>query len=281
MGQGRWRGQGAGVRYGGQIRRCVPTSPVLHAGDIRLLPQTLTGLIFDNTSIAGLKIEGGKLTASSDRSGVNHSGDPGHGLRWSLDRGRITAQYIGADYRFNDNWSFKLHTSRLDNVWNQSFARVDFKQRLTPTITWDTGLNYYRTRDSGDALLGKIDNDSWSTHLGLNVGFNRFLLAYEQVRGDSPFDYVWNTYDLELDNASQWSDFNNPNERSWQASYTYDFAGLGLPGLSLTAVTCVVTTSMAREQRAATRRSTASVTASTGSVISGRATSFRAARQRT
>ncbi|MCK1785408.1 OprD family porin [Pseudomonas sp. TNT11] len=217
------------VKYGD----VSPTSPVLHAGDIRLLPQTLTGLIFDNTSIAGLKIEGGRLTASSDRSGVNHSGDLG-----TVYGGRLTGaddvQYIGADYRFNDNWSFKLHTSRLDNVWNQSFARVDFKQRLTPTITWDTGLNYYRTRDSGEALLGKIDNDSWSTHLGLNVGFNRFLLAYEQVRGDSPFDYVWNTYDLELDNASQWSDFNNPNERSWQASYTYDFAGLGLPGLSLT-----------------------------------------------
>jgi hypothetical protein len=217
------------VKYGD----VSPTSPVVHASDIRLLPQTLRGLMFDNTSIDGLKVEGGKLTASSDRTGVNHSGDLGTVYGGRL-KGADDVQYLGADYRLNDNWSFKLHTSRLDNVWDQSFARVDFRQTLSDTLAWDTGLNYYRTRDSGSALLGAIDNDAWSTHLGLDVGFHRFLVAYEQVRGDSPFDYVWNTYDLELDNASQWSDFNNPNERSWQASYTYNFAGLGIPGLSIT-----------------------------------------------
>ncbi|HEY0285871.1 MAG TPA: OprD family porin [Pseudomonas sp.] len=210
-----------------------PTSPVLHAGDIRLLPQTLRGVTFNNTSIDGLNIQGGKLTASSDRSGVNHDGDLGtvYGGRF---KDADYVQYLGADYVLNDNWSFKLHTSRLDNVWNQSFARVDFRQSLSDLVAWDTGLNYYRTRDSGRALLGNIDNDSWSTHIGLDVGLHRFVVAYEQVRGNSPFDYVWNTYDLELDNASQWSDFNNPNERSWKASYTYDFAGLGIPGLTVT-----------------------------------------------
>lgn len=33
---------------------------------------------------------------------------------------------------------------------------------------------------------------------------------------------------------SYWSDFNGEDERSWQASYGLDFAGLGLPGLSWT-----------------------------------------------
>ncbi len=31
-----------------------------------------------------------------------------------------------------------------------------------------------------------------------------------------------------------WSDFNGEDERSWQASYGLDFAGLGVPGLSWT-----------------------------------------------
>ncbi|SQC22266.1 porin [Klebsiella pneumoniae] len=33
---------------------------------------------------------------------------------------------------------------------------------------------------------------------------------------------------------SYWSDFNGEDERSWQASYGLDFAGLGVPGLSWT-----------------------------------------------
>ncbi|MCY1449101.1 Porin D [compost metagenome] len=72
-------------------------------------------------------------------------------------------------------------------------------------------------------------------HAGLAAGAHGFKLSYTRIDGDTPFDYVWNTYDLQLDAASQVSDFNNPNERAWEARYDYDFATLGVPGLSLTA----------------------------------------------
>ncbi len=35
-----------------------------------------------------------------------------------------------------------------------------------------------------------------------------------------------------LGNAVQLSDFNAPNEQSWQLAYTYDMAAVGIPGLS-------------------------------------------------
>ncbi|TBU98631.1 outer membrane porin, OprD family [Stutzerimonas kirkiae] len=210
-----------------------PSSPVLAASDIRLLPQSLRGWLLKDATFDGLALQAGKLESSSDRAASSHRGDLGTVYGGRLKDADDVA-YLGGSYQLNDNWAFKLHTSRLDNVWNQSFARVDFTQQLGEKLSWDTGLNYYRTRDTGRALLGAIDNDSWSTHLGVNIGHHRLLAAYSQIRGDQPFDYVWNTYDLQLDNASQISDFNNPNERSWQAAYTYDFAGLGVPGLSVT-----------------------------------------------
>lgn len=218
------------LRYG-DVR---PTSPVLHASDIRLLPQTLRGFIFDNRSLAGLHLQGGKLESSSDRNASGHRGDLG-----TVYAGRFKEAndvlYLGGDYLFNDQLSFKLHTSKLDDIWTQSFFRVDFKQPLSDGLSFNTGLSYYRTRDTGKALVGKIDNDSWSARVGLGAGAHAFALAYTRIDGDTPFDYVWNTYDIELDSASQVSDFNNPNERSWQLRYDYDFAALGVPGLSLTA----------------------------------------------
>ncbi len=218
------------LRYG-DVR---PTSPVLRASDIRLLPQTLRGTIFKNTSIEGLTLQGGKLESSSDRNASNHRGDLGTVYGGTFkDADDVT--YLGGDYRPNNQLLVRLHTSQLDDIWNQSYFGLALSQPLGDGLTFKTGLNYYRTRDTGSALLGEIDNDSWSARVGLGVGAHAFTLAYTRIDGDTPFDYVWNTYDIQLDSASQVSDFNNPNERSWQARYDYDFAGVGIPGLTLTA----------------------------------------------
>ena len=218
------------LRYGD----VSPTSPVLHASDIRLLPQTLRGFMFNDHSLQGLSLQGGKLESSSDRNASNHRGDLGTVYAGRL-KGANDVVYLGGDYRFNDQLNLRLHASRLDDVWNQQFFNVDYVQPLGDSLTLKTGLDYYRTRDSGQALAGKIDNDSWSVHAGINAGGHGFKLSYTRIDGDTPFDYVWNTYDIQLDAASQVSDFNNPNERAWEARYDYNFAVLGLPGLSLTA----------------------------------------------
>ncbi len=218
------------LRYGD----VSPTSPVLHASDIRLLPQTLRGFMFNDHSLQGLTLQGGKLESSSDRNASNHRGDLGTVYAGRL-KGANDVVYLGGDYRFNDQLNLRLHASRLDDVWNQQFFNVDYVQPLGEQLTLKTGVDYYRTRDSGQALAGKIDNDAWSVHAGINAGGHGFKLSYTRIDGDTPFDYVWNTYDIQLDAASQVSDFNNPNERAWEARYDYNFAVLGLPGLSLTA----------------------------------------------
>ncbi len=46
---------------------------------------------------------------------------------------------------------------------------------------------------------------------------------------------IWNQYlgdSVYLDNSRMYSDFNAPNERSWKLQYDYDFAGVGVPGLT-------------------------------------------------
>ena len=63
-------------------------------------------------------------------------------------------------------------------------------------------------------------------------------LGYQHVAGDTPFDYVTRGA-IWLTNSMQMSDFNAPNERSWQLNYAYDLSGLGLPGLKRPPLMCV------------------------------------------
>lgn len=70
---------------------------------------------------------------------------------------------------------------------------------------------------------------------GYSNGYQKFELAFMHVDGDQPFDYVWNSFDIELDAASQGGDFNSPNERTLSVRYDLDADVLGVPGLTFTA----------------------------------------------
>ncbi|TWH75845.1 outer membrane OprD family porin [Azomonas agilis] len=209
-----------------------PASPVINASDTRLLPQSFRGAFVKNTSIKGLTLEGGKVESGSDRSATAHNGDLGtaYGGRFKDAEDFI---YGGADYKYDDRFFFRLHHGRLDNVWNQTAFYADWIQPLNDHLSFNTGFKYIGTRDTGKSLLGDINNDSWSAHVGLTSGAHALTLTHTRIDDDSPFDYLWNTWDFFLNTGSQISDFNNPNERTWMLRYDYDFAALGVPGLKL------------------------------------------------
>jgi hypothetical protein len=60
---------------------------------------------------------------------------------------------------------------------------------------------------------------------------HKFSLAYQKMSGDTGYAYIDGS-DPYLVNFVQINDFANPDEKSWQARYDYNFAALGLPGLS-------------------------------------------------
>jgi len=174
------------------------------------------------------------VESGSDRSATAHNGDLGtaYGGRF---KDADDFVYAGADYRYDERFFFRLHHGRLDDVWNQTAFYADWRQPLGEGLGFNTGFKYFRTRDTGKSLLGDIDNDSWSAHAGLTAGAHALTLTHTRIDDDSPFDYLWNTWDFFLNTGSQISDFNNPNERTWMLRYDYDFAAVGLPGLMLIA----------------------------------------------
>jgi hypothetical protein len=98
------------------------------------------------------------------------------------------------------------------------------------TLALTTGLNYYKTTDTGSKKMGDIDNDTYSLSLGLTHQAHSLTFAYQEVNGDEYFDYLHETNGIYLANSLT-SDFNSPNEKSFQVAYAINMAEYGVPGL--------------------------------------------------
>jgi hypothetical protein len=94
-----------------------------------------------------------------------------------------------------------------------------------------TDLRYFNNNEDGNALNGEIDNRSYGALFSLLKGAHMFGLSYQRMLGDSVFPTM-NGY-IPQPYLVHWSSlgFVRPDEKSWGARYSYDFAGMGMPGL--------------------------------------------------
>ncbi|PWB33713.1 outer membrane porin, OprD family [Pseudomonas sp. SDI] len=208
------------------------TNPVIAGGESRMLQQTFRGVSLTNNSIDGLMLEGGQASFTKL---YNQSGRQRIGTAYGSlpdDRESRHLNWAGAAWAPVEGLTGSLYAAELKDIWNQYYADIDYTWQLSERVSLNPGLHYYHTQDTGDALLGKIDNNTYSAHFAVNVGYHSVTAVYQRVNGNTPFDYITQGDSVYLDNSQIYSDFNGPNERSWKLKYSYDFAGLGLPGLS-------------------------------------------------
>ncbi|MHC5348543.1 OprD family porin [Metapseudomonas furukawaii] len=206
-----------------------PVTPVFQRGDGRLLPQSFRGVSLENHSLDNLTLMGGHLHSARNKASSNHDGE------MTTEYGGTaydSASYFGGDYAFTDGTLLSLYQARFEDVWNQTYVSLGKHFSLAEDRTLALGANLYRTRDQGSAQAGQIDTDSWSAYARLSLGAHAFMLAHQRIDGDQPFDYLGDGDSIYLANSVLYSDFNSPNERSWQLRYDFDLAALGLPGLS-------------------------------------------------
>lgn len=65
------------------------------------------------------------------------------------------------------------------------------------------------------------------------MGGNTFYVGLQKVSGDNGWMRVNGTSGGTLANDSFNSSYDNANERSWQLRHDYNFAGMGIPGLTI------------------------------------------------
>lgn len=206
------------VRYGVHL----PENPVAYYDDARLLPNHYQGYSITNSSIDGLFVEAGRLT---DRSEMNDSSETDGALR---EDENLT--YAGGTYSFNDNLSVSLYGAEAEDFYDRYFVGADWTLPLSEGTSLSTSLAYYDTSDEDSTDGDEVDNQAASLSVTLNTGYHAFGVAYQQMRGDA--GYYYTDYDIYLANSIQYLDFNAKDEKSYQARYDYDFAGMGIPGLS-------------------------------------------------
>ncbi|MCY1272591.1 OprD family porin [Pseudomonas jinjuensis] len=215
-----------------------PQAPVFAVGGTRLLPQTASGISLMSSEIDGLDLEAGHFYAGTSYDDTTHDGE-----LFAAYAGVETPQadFVGGRYAFTDNFSASLYGSEFKDIWKQYYANLNYTLPIADDQSLAFDFNYYKTKDEGDANAGDIDNDTFSLAAAYTLGAHTLTLAYQDVDGDTPFDYLGvgdnnNAADsIFLANSVQYSDFNGPGEKSWQARYDLNMATYGVPGLTFMA----------------------------------------------
>jgi len=207
-----------------------PLTPVVAYGDSRVLPESFRGVTVQNTSLAGLSLQGGRLSGMSqpNESGMNK----GFATFYAGPVDSPWIGYFGGDYQLNKHLGFSLYSSRLKDAWDQYYVGSTASYPLTNDVSLFGDVNYYKAVDEGKKRLGTFDNNIWSARLGVKVGAHSVAVSPQRNNGDDDFDYLRQSDSIFLNNSIQYSDFNSPKERSWMVRYDLDMQAFGIPGLT-------------------------------------------------
>ncbi|MDU4250975.1 OprD family porin [Pseudomonas sp.] len=216
-----------------KVGTLLPKLPVVQYNDTRLAPQTFQGGLAEINEIDGLTAQLGQLRQVKQRDSTNDEDlSMTRGNKRNIVLGSHTKSdrfnLAGGTYRWTDNLSTSYHYGGLENFYRQHYLSVVHTLPITEGQSLKSDIRWARSTDDGGS---NVDNRALNALFTYRIGGSGFGVGYQRMSGDTGFAYLSGT-DPYLTNFVQIGDFANKDERSWQARYDYDFAGLGLPGLT-------------------------------------------------
>lgn len=240
-------------RYG----TLTPKLPILVSSDARLLPQTFEGLLITSKDIEDLTLNGGWIDKATGRASTNRTGlsvlGPAAGNEES-----DGLFFAGGDYRITKQLTGQYYYSNLKDYYTQNFLGLVHAWPLSEKQSLKTDLRYFRTRSDGANSSasgraegyrvggytkdgsGEIDNDTWSAYMTYTYSSHSFTAGYQKVSDNSNFvqpnqnglgeGAVGAAIYLYTDRLV--GQFNRAGENTKYGQYSYDFAALGVPGLT-------------------------------------------------
>ncbi|MDF0734133.1 OprD family porin [Pseudomonas entomophila] len=232
-------------RYG----TLLPKLPVISYNDGRLLPQTFEGGQITSNEIKDLTLIGGQIEHVKGRNSTNTEGLSLAGAN-NARTGSFSNKflYAGADYKLTKDLLLQYYYGNLEDFYKQHFLGAVHSWAIGPGTlksdfryfhSTDDGANgndpaYYTTGWYGNGTKGKVDNDLYSALFLYSVKGHTFGGGYQVSNGDSDFPWLnqgdgssnYTITDMQIQK------FGRAGERTWQARYSYDFATVGVPGLT-------------------------------------------------
>ncbi|NNB06231.1 OprD family porin [Pseudomonas fragi] len=240
-----------------RIGTLQPKLPVIVSNDGRMLPQTFQGGQITSSEFKDLTFTGGQIEHAKGRNSSNNEGLSIAGANNSITGKFVNKFYYGGvDYKVNKDLLLQYYYGNLEDFYKQNFLGLVHNWSIGPGVlksdlryfnSTDDGKNgynsaYYTTGDyansSAGSGKGKVDNNLISGLFLYTVEGHTFGGGYQVSNGSSDFPFL-----NQGDGASayiptdmQISKFARAGERTWQARYSYDFAKVGVPGLTAGAV---------------------------------------------
>lgn len=233
-----------------------PSLPILVANDSRLLPQTFEGGTITSKEIDNVTFNAGQLEHAVGRASTNSTGLAVAGGTQDSNQFR----YAGADWKVTKDLTLQYYHSNLQDYYKQNFFGLIHVLPIGTNQSFKTDIRYFDSSSNGkngDAGYrfnnnggyaknpGEVDNKTWSAMFTYTLGGNAFLLGHQRVNDDGGFVYLnqGNVVDgngrpegaggasFYLFTDSMINGFVRAGENTTFGQYSYDFAGLGVPGL--------------------------------------------------
>ncbi|UXZ21938.1 OprD family porin [Pseudomonas sp. YeP6b] len=212
----------------------MPPLPFLEKNIGSLHPQLFRGAYLHSQEVQDLKLDLGRITQVNQPNSTNYEAlGVGTGTRKNIVvRGKNQSDafdFAGGSYAFNKQITGSYYYSALDNLYTQHAAALQHTYPVAENQSLKSELRYARSTDNGNT---NIDNTALGAQLSYSLGSHKWTGAYQTMQDNTGFAALRGSFSS-LVNFFQYSDFANKDEKSWQLRYDYDFASLGVPGLSL------------------------------------------------
>lgn len=211
-------------------------NPAIGTSDSRLLPQTMQGAQLISKEIKGLTIDAGYANRINHRDSTNNqvmAVNTGGRRGISMDSGVANEsddfRFLGGSYQVTKDLTATYYYSNLEDIYKQHSYNLVHVLPIADGQSLKTDLRYARSKDDGSS---NVDNKALGAMVTYSLSGHSFGLGYQKMSGDTGFAYLAGATDPYLVNYVQINDFANADEKSWQARYDYNFAAMGIPGLT-------------------------------------------------
>ncbi|MFY0728388.1 OprD family porin [Pseudomonas sp. NFX15] len=226
-----------------------PKLPVIVTNDGRLLPQTWQGGQISSSDIKDLTLIGGQIEAVKGRNSSNNENLAIGGANPRIANSN-KFYYAGGDYKLTKDLTAQYYYGNLEDFYKQHFLGLVHNWAIGPGVL-KSDLRYFNSSDDGAngsnplyysngnytgaiSGKGKVDNNLYSGLFLYSVAGHTFGGGYQVSNGDSDFPWLnqgdgssnYTITDMQIQK------FGRAGERTWQARYAYDFAKVGVPGLT-------------------------------------------------
>nr|WP_305883018.1 OprD family porin [Pseudomonas sp. M30-35] len=207
----------------------IPKLKTVLPSDSRLLPQSFQGTHLTMNEVEGLTFNLGRLTQNSLRnsSSLDDMTVAGSGITGGKATDRF--DFTSLEYAWSKNLTTEYNYGFLEGNYKQHIVNSLYTVPLADQRSLTTDLRYAHSSNDEQS---NVDNQAFGVLLKYKLKSHGFTAAYQQMEGDTGFPHINGTTSFLVNYVMMSADFANPSERSWQLRYDYDFAGVGLPGLS-------------------------------------------------